>query len=154
MTKVYIRGKKDSSLSYLVQSPYQPIVKGLPLNPNSLDPDQSGSNLFVFGNQQVTKLDINTKKNIPGTKSLSTSVMSPIVSGLPHNCFQTGSARLILRGLPVLIAIPIRIPVTSDDNLKLFLYQCRLLMAFANSLDPDQARHTVKPDRNSNCLTH
>ena len=30
---------------------------------------------------------------------------------------------------------------------------CRLLMTFANSLDPDQAQHYVGPDLDPNCLT-
>ena len=30
---------------------------------------------------------------------------------------------------------------------------CRLLITFANSLDPDQARQNVGPDRDPNCLT-
>ena len=30
---------------------------------------------------------------------------------------------------------------------------CRLLTTFANSLDPDQARHNVWPDLDPNCLT-
>ena len=29
----------------------------------------------------------------------------------------------------------------------------RLLITFANSLDPDQARHNVGPDLDPNCLT-
>ena len=32
-------------------------------------------------------------------------------------------------------------------------YQCRLLITFANSLDPDQARHFVGPDLDPNYLT-
>ena len=31
--------------------------------------------------------------------------------------------------------------------------ECRLLITFANSLDPDQARHNVGPDLDPNCLT-
>ena len=31
---------------------------------------------------------------------------------------------------------------------------CHLLITFANSSDPDQARHNVEPDLNPNCLTH
>ena len=30
---------------------------------------------------------------------------------------------------------------------------CHMLITFANSLDPDQARHFVGPDRNPSCLT-
>ena len=30
---------------------------------------------------------------------------------------------------------------------------CHLLITFANSLDPDQARHNVGPDLDPNCLT-
>ena len=30
---------------------------------------------------------------------------------------------------------------------------CHLLITFANSLDPDQARHFVGPDLDPNCLT-
>ena len=30
---------------------------------------------------------------------------------------------------------------------------CRLLIIFANSLDPDQARRNVGPDLDPNCLT-
>ena len=30
---------------------------------------------------------------------------------------------------------------------------CRLLITFANSFDPDQARHIVGPDLDPNCLT-
>ena len=30
---------------------------------------------------------------------------------------------------------------------------CRLLITFANSLDPDQARQNVGPDLDPNCLT-
>ena len=29
---------------------------------------------------------------------------------------------------------------------------CRLLISFANSLDPDKARRFVRPDLNPNCL--
>ena len=32
-------------------------------------------------------------------------------------------------------------------------YFCHLLMTFANSLDPDQARQNVGPDLDPNCLT-
>ena len=31
---------------------------------------------------------------------------------------------------------------------------CRLLITFANSLDPDQARQNVGSDLDPNCLTH
>ena len=31
--------------------------------------------------------------------------------------------------------------------------ECHLLITFANSLDPDQARHSVGPDLSPNCLT-
>ena len=31
---------------------------------------------------------------------------------------------------------------------------CRLLITFANTLDPDQARKDVGSDLDSNCLTH
>ena len=34
-----------------------------------------------------------------------------------------------------------------------FAYYCRLLMTFANSLDPDQARQNVGPDLDTNWLT-
>ena len=30
---------------------------------------------------------------------------------------------------------------------------CRLLIIFANSLDPDQARQNAGPDQDPNCLT-
>ena len=33
-------------------------------------------------------------------------------------------------------------------------YFCRLLITYANSLDPDQARRSVGPDLDPNCLTH
>ena len=35
----------------------------------------------------------------------------------------------------------------------LFVYYCRRLISFANSLDLDQARHFVRPDLDPNCLT-
>ena len=35
----------------------------------------------------------------------------------------------------------------------LVTYWYRLLITFANSLDPDQARHFVGPDLDPNCLT-
>ena len=39
-------------------------------------------------------------------------------------------------------------------NLKRDLhYLCRLLITFANSLEPDQARQNVGPDLDQNCLT-
>ena len=39
-------------------------------------------------------------------------------------------------------------------NLKRDLhYLCRLLITFANSLEPDQARQNVGPDLDPNCLT-
>ena len=39
-------------------------------------------------------------------------------------------------------------------NLKRDLhYLCRLLITFANSFDPDQARQNVGPDLDPNCLT-
>ena len=31
--------------------------------------------------------------------------------------------------------------------------KCYLLMTFVNNLDPDQARHFVRPDLDPNCLT-
>ena len=34
-----------------------------------------------------------------------------------------------------------------------FAYWCRLLITFANSLDPGQARQNVGPDLDPNCLT-
>ena len=34
----------------------------------------------------------------------------------------------------------------------IFAYQCRLLIDFANSLDPDQSRSLVGPDLDPNCL--
>ena len=37
---------------------------------------------------------------------------------------------------------------------QLFAYKCRLLINFANSMDPDQARRNVGPDLGPNCLTH
>ena len=36
---------------------------------------------------------------------------------------------------------------------KLFAFKCRLQKAFANSLDPDQARQKVGPDLDPNGLT-
>ena len=33
-------------------------------------------------------------------------------------------------------------------------FRFRLLVTFANSFDPDQARHFVGPDLGPNCLTH
>ena len=36
---------------------------------------------------------------------------------------------------------------------QLFVYVCCLLITFANSLDPDQARQSVGPDLDPNCLT-
>ena len=38
-------------------------------------------------------------------------------------------------------------------QLNYFTYECRLLVTFANSLDPDQARRFVGPDLDQNCLT-
>ena len=38
-------------------------------------------------------------------------------------------------------------------KIKRFAYLCCLLIAFANSLDPDQARHCVRPDLDPNCST-
>ena len=35
----------------------------------------------------------------------------------------------------------------------IFVLYCRLLISFANSLDPDQARQNVGPDLEPNCLT-
>ena len=35
----------------------------------------------------------------------------------------------------------------------IFAYKCHLLITFANSLDPDQARHNVGPDLDPNCNT-
>ena len=35
---------------------------------------------------------------------------------------------------------------------KLFTYKCRLLITFANNLDPDQARQNVGHDLDPNCL--
>ena len=37
--------------------------------------------------------------------------------------------------------------------LQLFTYYCHLLITFANSLDPDQARQNGGPYLNPNCLT-
>ena len=37
---------------------------------------------------------------------------------------------------------------------QLFIYYCRLLITFANSLDPDQARLNGGPDLDPNCFTH
>ena len=34
-----------------------------------------------------------------------------------------------------------------------FVYQCRLLITSANSLDPDQAQQIIGPDQGPNCLT-
>ena len=39
------------------------------------------------------------------------------------------------------------------DFTSLFTRQCRLLITYANSLDPDQARRNVGPDLGPNCLT-
>ena len=36
---------------------------------------------------------------------------------------------------------------------KFVIYKCRLLIDFANSLDTDQARQNIGPDRDPNCLT-
>ena len=41
----------------------------------------------------------------------------------------------------------------AKETLSLCLLQCRLLKTFGNKLDPDQARHNVEPDLDSNCLT-
>ena len=37
---------------------------------------------------------------------------------------------------------------------QLFIYYCHLLITFANSLDPDQARLNGGPDLDPNCFTH
>ena len=37
--------------------------------------------------------------------------------------------------------------------IKKIIYLCHLLITFANSLDPDQARQNVGPDLDPNCLT-
>ena len=42
----------------------------------------------------------------------------------------------------------------SPDNIRCqfsLTCKCRLLITFANSLDPDQARHYVRPDLDPNC---
>ena len=44
--------------------------------------------------------------------------------------------------------------VIKEKLVKLFACLCPLLITFANSLDPDQARHNVGPDMDPNCLTH
>ena len=35
----------------------------------------------------------------------------------------------------------------------LFTWKCRLLIAFANSLDPDQVKENIRPVLDPNCLT-
>ena len=35
----------------------------------------------------------------------------------------------------------------------LFTWKCRLLITFANSLEPDQVEENVRPDPDPNCLT-
>ena len=45
--------------------------------------------------------------------------------------------------------------MSSAANFKglLYVYLCRLLIIFANSLDPDQDQQNVGPDLDPNCLT-
>ena len=43
--------------------------------------------------------------------------------------------------------------VANNISLGLCIYQCRLLITFANSLEPDQARRIVRPDQGPSCLT-
>ena len=51
------------------------------------------------------------------------------------------SQKVLSRSCSVFSSLP-----TSGDA-------CHLLIALANSLDPDQARHFVGPDLDPNCLT-
>ena len=51
------------------------------------------------------------------------------------------SLKVVSRSCPVFNSLP-----ASSDF-------CHLLITFANSLDPDQARHNVGPDLDPNCLT-
>ena len=44
-------------------------------------------------------------------------------------------------------------PISNSRTSRLFSDQCRLLITFANSLDPDQARQNVGPDLDRNYLT-
>ena len=41
--------------------------------------------------------------------------------------------------------------IITSGNWSLFVYKCRLLITFANSLDPDQVRQNVGPDLDPNC---
>ena len=43
--------------------------------------------------------------------------------------------------------------ITYKEALNFFTYYCRLLITFANSLDPDQAKQNVGPDLDPNRLT-
>ena len=66
----------------------------MPLKQTPGDPPRS-----VLGTQGVTSL-----------RPLVTSLRSAMVTLIPASCFQTGSARFRLRGLPVRMAIPSNTP--------------------------------------------
>ena len=51
------------------------------------------------------------------------------------------SQKVVSRSFSVFNSLP------ASDNF------CHLLITFANSLDPDQARQNVRPDLDPNCLT-
>ena len=62
-------------------------------------------------------------------------------------------------GIFLLLSFNLEIPPNEESKSRvawnfslLFAYKCRLLITFANSLDPDQARQNVRPDLDPNCL--
>ena len=75
------------------------------------------------------------------------------------NCAKYDTYRSKLHRFHILCISHGCIPLNNNCNilysvgLKLFACLCRLLITFANSLDPDQAQHNVRPDLDSNCLT-
>ena len=59
---------------------------------------------------------------------------------------------IVLRVL-CLVLVSMNWPFRNPRLLLLFVFLCRLLISFANSLDPDQARQNDGPGLDPNCLT-
>ena len=59
----------------------------------------------------------------------------------------------MLSGVVVIITLRVKVKLKRFDSFPTSGDFCRLVITFANSLDPDQARQNVGPDLDPNCLT-
>ena len=110
---------------------------------NGLDPDQDGHSvvhdLGPYFLQRLPAGDANDYRAYPGSEFVVAIFLAKWKKLEPN---EIGFSQKVVSGN---CSVFNSLPASGDF--------CHLLIAFANSLDPDQARQNVRPDLDPHCLT-